>query len=37
MTIRRKIWELNEGSDIFFHPNYLRLIRAKISPKAIVC
>ena len=26
-----------QESDIFFYPNYLRLIRAKISPKAILC
>ncbi len=37
MNIKRKIWELNEGSGVFCHPSYLRFIRAKIFPKAILC
>ena len=36
MTIKRKIWELNAGSGIFFHTNYLHLIRPKISYQVIL-
>ncbi len=34
MTIKRKYWELNEGSGLICPPYYLHLIRAKISLKA---
>ncbi len=36
MTIKRKKWELNEGSGLICHPYYLHLIRAKISLKTIL-
>jgi hypothetical protein len=36
MAIERNFGELNEGSGIFFRPNYLHLIPPKLSRKAIL-